>query len=205
VRPDLKVVRLDPGSSAGRVPKATQVLLYVASGGGSLVAGGESHALERDTAALLLPEESWELRIDTVTELVWVSAPAPGGLAREQVTLRFADREEQRADENRTFRVLFETDVTQFVGVVQPCRAPDHSHPYDEVGYILEGRGWAHMRGESTALTAGSCFHLSPGEVHCIENSGPGVMRILGVFHPSGSPKQRSYDAANIGSSLASN
>jgi hypothetical protein len=33
--------------------------------------------------------------------------------------------------------------------------------------------------------------------VHCIENTGPGVMRILGVFHPSGSPRQRSYDAAN--------
>ena len=29
-------------------------------------------------------------------------------------------------------------------------------------------------------------------EVHCIENTGPGLMRIMGVFYPSGSPKQRS-------------
>jgi hypothetical protein len=32
--------------------------------------------------------------------------------------------------------------------------------------------------------------------VHCIENTGPGVMRILGVFHPSGDPASRAYDAA---------
>ena len=38
--------------------------------------------------------------------------------------------------------------------------------------------------------------YLPPGCVHCIENTGPGVMRIMGVFHPAGSPMQRSYDAA---------
>ena len=40
--------------------------------------------------------------------------------------------------------------------------------------------------------------------VHCIENTGPGVMKILGVFHPAESPAARSYDAAadagNVGS-----
>ncbi len=30
-------------------------------------------------------------------------------------------------------------DATQFVGIVEPCRAPDHSHSYDELGYIVEG------------------------------------------------------------------
>ena len=29
-----------------------------------------------------------------------------------------------------------------------------------------------------------------------LENSGPGVMQILGVFHPAESPAARSYDAA---------
>ena len=45
----------------------------------------------------------------------------------------------------------------------------------------------------STPLRAGSCFHLPPDEIHCIENSGTTVMRILGVFHPSGSPASRAY------------
>jgi hypothetical protein len=34
--------------------------------------------------------------------------------------------------------------------------------------------------------------------VHCIENAGPGVMRILGVFHPSGDPASRTYDEAAL-------
>jgi quercetin dioxygenase-like cupin family protein len=42
-------------------------------------------------------------------------------------------------------------------------------------------------------LQVGSCFHLPPDEVHCIENTGSGAMHILGVFHPSGSPAERSY------------
>ena len=38
-------------------------------------------------------------------------------------------------------------DATQFVGIVEPCRAPDHSHTYDEVGYIVDGRGIRAHRG----------------------------------------------------------
>jgi mannose-6-phosphate isomerase-like protein (cupin superfamily) len=101
----------------------------------------------------------------------------------------------------RTFRSLVNQDagcreVTQFLGIVEPFRAPDHSHAYDEVGYIVEGQGYAHVGVLSIPLSPGSCFHLPPHEVHCIENAGPGVMRILGVFHPSGDPASRSYDAA---------
>lgn len=128
--------------------------------------------------------------------IVSVVAPAEQEIVRERVVSRFADREEERADARRTFRVLHGGELTQFVGIVEPCRAPDHSHPYDEVGYIVEGEGVAHIGGEQVPLRAGSCFYLPPGCVHCIENTGPGVMRIMGVFHPAGSPKQRSYDAA---------
>jgi mannose-6-phosphate isomerase-like protein (cupin superfamily) len=110
---------------------------------------------------------------------------------RSPAIARFADCEEKRADENRTFRVLLDTDVTQFVGLVTPSRAPDHSHPYDEVGFILDGQGLAHVGGASIPIGPGSCFHLAPNEVHCIENIGPVLMRIMGVFYPAGSPKQR--------------
>jgi mannose-6-phosphate isomerase-like protein (cupin superfamily) len=109
----------------------------------------------------------------------------------------------------RSFRYLVNQDagcreMTQFVGVVEPFRAPDHSHTYDEVGYILEGHGYAHVDGESIPIGPGSCFHLPPEKVHCIENSGPGPMRILGVFHPSGDPASRSYDAAREAAATSS-
>lgn len=52
------------------------------------------------------------------------------------------------------------------------------------------------MDGTSTPIGPGSCFHLPPGTVHCIESSGAETMVILGVFHPAGDPGSRSYDAA---------
>jgi mannose-6-phosphate isomerase-like protein (cupin superfamily) len=172
-----------------------QEILYVLSGSGTLELAGESHELGPDSGVLLVPGERYAIVGDL--RLVAVDAPAEAGIERERVVSRFADREEERADAKRTFRVLHQGDLTQFVGIVEPCRAPDHSHPYDEVGYILEGEGTAHIGDEHVALRAGSCFYLPPGCVHCIENNGPGVMRIMGVFHPAGSPKQRSYDAAD--------
>jgi mannose-6-phosphate isomerase-like protein (cupin superfamily) len=189
-RLEQRVLRLAPGDSLAQESGALQDVLYVVSGRGTL--GGRR--LEPDTAVLVGPGQHYKIEADDELKLLSVRTPASGGGGVR--TVRFADVEERRADEKRTFRVLLETDVTQFVGLVEPCRAPDHSHPYDEVGYILEGRGFAHVGGDSIAIGPGSCFHLPPQEVHCIENTGPGVMRILGVFFPSGSPKQRAYEAS---------
>jgi mannose-6-phosphate isomerase-like protein (cupin superfamily) len=188
----LHVIEVD-----GRLDRSTgdrQEILYVLSGSGTLHLDGGEHELDPDAGVLLLPGEDYAL--EGSVRIVSVVAPAEQEIVRERVVSRFADREEERADARRTFRVLHEGELTQFVGIVEPCRAPDHSHPYDEVGYIVEGEGVAHIGGEQVPLRAGSCFYLPPGCVHCIENTGPGVMRIMGVFHPAGSPKQRSYDAA---------
>jgi quercetin dioxygenase-like cupin family protein len=101
---------------------------------------------------------------------------------------------------DRQFRVLFGPGkdcavATQFVGEIPPGRAPDHSHPYDEVVLILQGQGIAHIGGAEHAIAAGTCAHLPPGLVHCLENTGSGTLRVLGVFHPAESP------AAKLGAS----
>ena len=203
-RLEQRVVRFGRGRSQPRTPQGSQEVLYVVSGAGILAVGGDEHELAPATGVYVAAGETYTVENESAEPLTVVSvvapeqnAPGPG----RRVTVRFDEREELRADENRTFRYLVHEDVgcldvTQFVGLVEPCRAPDHSHPYDEVGYIVEGEGMAHVGGASTPLSAGSCFHLPPGEVHCIENTGPGVMRIMGVFYPAGSPTQRSYDAA---------
>ncbi len=205
-RLEQRVIRFAPGRSRPRTSAGSQEVLYVASGAGTLRLGGSEHALAPDTGAFVAPGETYEIDNPGPEPLVAVSVLTPVDRAAasdtRRVTVRFNDQEEIRADENRTFRYLVNEDagcldVTQFVGIVQPCRAPDHSHPYDEVGYIVEGCGLAHVGGRSTPIGTGSCFHLPPEEVHCIENTGPGVMRIMGVFHPSGSPASRTYDAAN--------
>ena len=63
-----------------------------------------------------------------------------------EVIVRFADRPELRADAKRTFRYLVNQDAgcmdaTQFVGIVEPCRAPDHSHYLRRGGLHRRGRG----------------------------------------------------------------
>lgn len=199
-RLEQRVVRFGRGRSSRRLLDGRQEVLYVVSGRGSLEAEGERVALEPGTAVQLPAGTTAVVANPSPEPLTVVSVLAPQ--EREAPTprplvARFEEREEERADEYRTFRVLLEGDVTQFVGIVQPCRAPDHSHPYDEVGYLLEGHGFAHVGGASIPIGPGSCFHLPPGEVHCIENAGPGTMRILGVFYPSGSPRQRSYEGNN--------
>ena len=46
-------------------------------------------------------------------------------------------------------------------------------------------RTWAAIRFRSGPARAFTCHATN---VHCIENSGPDVMQILGVFHPGREP-----------------
>jgi len=88
--------------------------------------------------------------------------------------------------------------VTQFVGFIPPGRAPDHFHGYDEVVYVLDGEGALHIAGESAPLHAGVCVHLPARLVHCLENTGDGEMRVLGVFRPAGSPAEAYYPDGTV-------
>ena len=134
---------------------------------GVFLAPGETYAVENTG--------SEDLRVLSVL------APEDRAEARgeRKVTVRFDDQPELEASVERSFRYLVNEDagcydVTQFMGIVQPSKAPFHSHTYDEVGYIVAGEGIAHVGGRAIPLKAGSCFHLPPDEVHCIENPGTG-------------------------------
>jgi mannose-6-phosphate isomerase-like protein (cupin superfamily) len=196
------VTRYAPGRSLPRREEARDELLFAVSGQGTLELEGEPYELGPDAAAYVRSGETYVIDNEGPDELLIVSTTVPVEQVYRpprEVIVRFADQPELRADAKRTFRYLINQDAgcmdaTQFMGIVEPCRAPDHSHSYDEVGYIVEGSGFAHIGNESIPLEAGSCFHLPPEQVHCIENTGPGVMRILGVFHPSGDPASRAYE-----------
>jgi mannose-6-phosphate isomerase-like protein (cupin superfamily) len=202
-RLEQRVIRFAPGRSRERILDGRQEVLFVVAGRGELDLDGDRHTLEPETGVFIAPGETYSVENPGPSELLFVSVLAPedraDGREQRRVTVRFADQPDLPASSERTFRYLINEDagcldVTQFLGSVQPSKAPMHSHPYDEVGYVVEGEGVAHVGGRSTPLRAGSCFHLPPDEVHCIENSGTTIMRILGVFHPSGSPASRAYE-----------
>ena len=197
-----RVIRFAPGRSRQRTAGSRHDLLYVVSGSGELELAGEKHVLEPGTSAFVAPGETWSVDNPGPDELLLVAVSATADLPvderRRKRMIRFADQPEHTASVERTFRYLVNQDagcldVTQFIGIVQPSKAPFHSHPYEELGYIVQGEGVAHVGGRSVPLKPGSCFHLPPEKVHCIENLGPGPMHILGVFHPSDSPANRVY------------
>jgi len=199
-RLEQRILRFEPGRSAPRTLAGAEEVLYVADGRGTLHVDGEPHELEPETGAYVAEGETWSVENPGPDELVLVAVRAPAGNGsdpeRRKVTVRYADQPALPASPNREFRYLVNQDagcldVTQFVGVIPPGRAPLHSHTYDEVVYVVEGEGVLHLGGNSTALARGSCIHLPPLVMHCLENVGDTPMRVMGVFHPSGDPASR--------------
>lgn len=105
-------------------------------------------------------------------------------------TVRLADQPIQQTGD-RWYRELIQSEITEFVGSIPPGRAPDHFHLYEEVLCILMGSGFLWADGKRTPIGVGSCVYLPKRQVHCVENSGSGELRLLGVFYPAGSPAAR--------------
>jgi quercetin dioxygenase-like cupin family protein len=58
-----------------------------------------------------------------------------------------------------------------------------HTHPGDEISYILEGEGELLIDGEAPRkVKAGEAFVIPAGKVHDARNSGPGTMRLIGTY-----------------------
>jgi mannose-6-phosphate isomerase-like protein (cupin superfamily) len=155
--------------------------LWIPAGAAYQLECAEAGGLRLDTVAL--PAASWPAEEEARRTAAGKDMP----LSRD-----LADCPAETTGD-RTFRVLFGPGfgcaaATQFAGEIPPGRAPDHSHPYDEVVLVLQGSGVAHVGGAYRELSAGTCLHLPPGLPHCLENTGPQVMRVLGVFHPADSP-----------------
>ena len=201
---ELHLANYGPGRSSPRTLEGRQEIMYTTSGSGSLTVAGETHELEPGTAVYLTAGETYEIDNPGSDDLVIVSATAPQSAGDAQApttrTVRYADQPTLPASGDREFRYLVTDEVgcrdaTQFFGVIAPGRAPDHSHVYDEVIYVLEGEGVLHGGGEDRPVSAGSCIHLPPFFVHSLENSGDSPMRIVATFHPSGDPASRAYEA----------
>jgi len=148
--------------------------------------------------------ETYEVENPGPDELLVIAVTAPAdeqnGSPSDRRVVREADQPNLTASGDREFRYLVTDEVgcmavTQFRGDIAPGRAPDHSHVYDEVIYVLEGEGALHTDGEDAPVNAGSCIHLPAYLLHSLENSGDSTMRIVAVFHPAGDPASRAYEA----------
>ena len=203
------VVSFPIGRSQRSAMAGHEQSLFVLSGTATLYLDGHGHhELEPDTAAYIASGESYSIENDGPDPLVAliVDAPTPDdaerpSLGTRRVTVDFATQPDEEAGIGRTFRLLVDPAVgcsgfTQFMGEIPVGRAPDHSHTYDEVVYVVAGEGFLHMAGETRPILSGSCIYLPPLHMHCLENAGDGPMRVLGVFQPAGSPAARYAEEA---------
>jgi quercetin dioxygenase-like cupin family protein len=190
---------LAPGSHLAGTASSGGELWFVISGGGRLATGGLEAAVARDTGVWIPPGLGYRLSADEDVLLDAVALPAPAGQPDPggppadppRVSVLGDCEVEQTGD--RRFRVLLGPGrgcaaATQFVGEIPPGRAPEHRHPYDETVLILRGQGVAHAGGTDHPLAPGTRVHLPRGLPHCLENTGPATLMVLGVFHPGGSP-----------------
>ena len=166
-------------------------MLYVLEGAGRVAIGGEEHNVHPGVALFISRGTRWSASGDARAISVLVHDPLP---SEGHAVLDLGEMERGTATAGRQFLLGPSCpSITQFIGLIPPGRAPDHFHTYDEVIYVLEGRGELSIGGETVPLAPGSCIHLPRKLVHCLANTGDGEMRVLGVFRPAGSPAEAYY------------
>jgi mannose-6-phosphate isomerase-like protein (cupin superfamily) len=175
---------------------------------------GHSYDIDSDTGVYIRPHETFAIDNPAPESILILSSQCPdpdraprfvepvissdSSRSDRPPLVRLTDRTAQPTAD-RWYRVLVDDkvgseQVTQFVGSIPPGRAPDHFHNYEEVLFILKGEGRMWAGETNTPIAEGSCIYLPKGQVHCVENTGQGELRLLGVFYPAGSPSVR-YDA----------
>jgi mannose-6-phosphate isomerase-like protein (cupin superfamily) len=212
----LRTLEFAPGLSPGLRNASSDDVLFALEGEATVYVDGWPHRVGPDTGLFVRPGEVLTVDNPGPGAFVLLSSrcpepdaafeteaprvePEPGARAPERApVVRLADRKALPTSD-RWYRLLVDDEVgsaqvTQFVGSIPPGRAPDHFHRYEEVLFILRGEGRMWAGATNTPVAAGSCVYLPNGQVHCVENTGTGELRLLGVFYPAGSPAVR-YDA----------
>lgn len=199
-------------SHARRNPTGEEVL-YTVSGSGTCHIDGHVYELHTGIAVYIPPASIYQIenQSDDLLEIISVRCPEDENI---EIGAEFADQNlqanapartllesEQKSIpvSDRAFRLLVNQNigckrVTQFIGVIPPGRAPMHHHTYEEAIYIIEGEGCVHTDEGSAEFKAGASIYLPRGVNHCLENTGTVNIKLLGVFHPSGSPGEAYED-----------
>lgn len=209
----LRTIEASPGLSPGLRNAECDEVLYVVSGQGTLVLDGAAHPIGPEMGIFVRPGVTFAISNATDAPMVLVSSrcPDPQGALETFDALPAPSRDRRPphapiarlVDEPRHFTAedrwyvelvgakIGSAKVTQFVGSIPPGRAPMHSHAHEEVLCILSGEGRMWSGDTSTPVRQGSCIFLPREQLHCVENTGPGELRLLGVFFPARSGAER--------------
>lgn len=156
-----------------------------------------AHEVEPQSGIFIRAHQTFRVENRGINAVCFVSVQCPTTESSPAAVAKLADQQAVPTAD-RWYRVLIDSEVTQFVGSIPPGRAPDHFHEYEEVLFILRGEGRMWTEARSTPIGYGSCIYLPRRQVHCVENTGAGELRLLGVFYPAGSPAVRYETTQNL-------
>ena len=188
----LRILEFDPGLSPVLRNEETDEVLF-SLGSCTLFIDEVAYEVEPQSGVFIRAQQTFRVENRGTEPVSFVSSQCPSTKTSPPPVVKLADQRVMPTAD-RWYRVLIDSEVTQFVGSIPPGRAPDHFHEYEEVLFILQGEGRAHVGSSSTPIESGSCVYLPRGQMHCVENTGTGELRLLGVFYPAGSPAVR-YEA----------
>lgn len=210
----LRILEFGPGSSPGLRNRECDEVLYLLEDRDderscTVCIDGNDYEVSSQTGIYLRPGQTLSVRNAGPDVVRFVSSQCPEeaftgtvetsldhpASPRSAPIVRLSDRR-ALPTADRWYRVLVDEEigseqVTQFVGSIPPGRAPDHFHEYEEVLFILRGEGRMWAGDTNTPIGPGSCIYLPKRQFHCVENTGAGELRLLGVFYPAGSPAVR--------------
>ena len=184
----------------------SEVVLFVASGEPEIIISGRSFATAPETGLHVREGEAVQIRNRANAPAKILMTVCPANKAPEWLGLmpdNFDASRPERAfgvDESkretmadRFYQVLVgeETgskEVTQFIGEIPTSRAAAHHHLYEEAIMVLSGEGFMWTEGARAAVAPGDIIFLPRKQVHSLECTAPGGMRLMGAFYPAGSP-----------------
>jgi mannose-6-phosphate isomerase-like protein (cupin superfamily) len=184
----------------------SDVVLFIASGLGSVVIGNRSFPVSAETGVCVKPGEAFQIVNDEAEPMslsISVCPPCdePEFLSEMDSTfcesvanrVQGVDESKQEAMADRFFQVLIgdrehRTPVTQFIGVIPRSRAAHHRHLYEETITVLAGEGFMWTDNSKTPVRPGDTIFLPLKQAHSLACTSEGGMRLIGLFYPSMSP-----------------
>src|SRR6266542_669301 len=219
-----RVVALEPGRSPQLFNQSSEDVRYVVRGRGTFETTHLSVPVQPGSAMLAPAWTAYKIINEGPIPLALLSVVSPqpdsarvrpdwSGISWDTpwpetvppAITHEAQEEALPSGDDRYFKLLIDPrygakHVTQFVGFIDRSRAPFHTHTYEEAIYILEGEGIVHIEGHADApIRPGTSIFLPPGTPHCLENASDGVLKLLGVFSPPGSPASKVEDRPSPG------
>lgn len=101
--------------------------------------------------------------------------------------LNLDEVEEEKFDNIDAIRkiLVYSENLMLMYGEAMPGGPPlSHSHPHEQLGFILQGTVELTASGETVVLKVGSSYLLDPNEHHVMKGIGDEKVIILDIFHP---------------------